>query len=227
MCCAGVTLDRQWRRLFPIRFRHLSGDASFSRWDRISFTHRSPSRDTRAESCHVFEDSISKEGTLPAGERSRLLEPMILGSASAATNAGMSLAIIRPRNTRFYWRAKKPGELSLERDAYKRSAGQVSMFDDDLAALEPSPYHFRFRFDDDGGRHDYANGDWEAHAMFWRRRLHVGEAEALREMSATFNDEYPRRGMAFAIGNQAKRPQVWQLLGVIRLDPVAQAELPL
>jgi hypothetical protein len=31
--------------------------------------------------------------------------------------------------------------------------------------------------------------------------------------------------MAFALGNQAKRPQTWQLLGVIRLDEVTQGEL--
>lgn len=40
----------------------------------------------------------------------------------------------------------------------------------------------------------------------------------------TFNDVYPRKGMVFAIGNQAKRPQTWQLLGVIRLDEAKQGE---
>jgi hypothetical protein len=40
-----------------------------------------------------------------------------------------------------------------------------------------------------------------------------------------YNDEYPKKGMAFALGNQAKRPQTWQLLGVIRLDELAQSDL--
>ena len=40
-----------------------------------------------------------------------------------------------------------------------------------------------------------------------------------------FNDEYPRKGMAFAVGNVAKRPQTWMLLGIIRLDEIAQGEL--
>jgi hypothetical protein len=31
--------------------------------------------------------------------------------------------------------------------------------------------------------------------------------------------------MVFAIGKQAKRPQTWQLLGVIRLDDTPQGEL--
>jgi hypothetical protein len=33
------------------------------------------------------------------------------------------------------------------------------------------------------------------------------------------------KGMVFALGNQAKRPQTWQLLGVIRLDEMLQGEL--
>jgi NAD(P)-dependent dehydrogenase (short-subunit alcohol dehydrogenase family) len=49
--------------------------------------------------------------------------------------------------------------------------------------------------------------------------------EALRWMNGKFNDEYPRQGVVFAVGNQAKRPQTWQLLGVIRLDEMTQGEL--
>ena len=52
------------------------------------------------------------------------------------------------------------------REAYRRAAGQTSMFDQELAELEPSPYELRFKFEDDGGKHDYENGDWETHAMF-------------------------------------------------------------
>lgn len=51
--------------------------------------------------------------------------------------------------------------------------------------------------------------------MFWGWRQKHGEAKTLRRMSEVFNDEYPKRGMVFAIGNQAKRPRTWQLLGVI------------
>ena len=101
------------------------------------------------------------------------------------------------------------------------------MFDKDLAEIEPTPFKFYFQFEDESGKHLYENGDWETHAMFARERRRKGEAETLRWMKATFNEEYPRSGMAFAIGNQAKRPQVWQLLGVIRLDEVTQRELGL
>jgi hypothetical protein len=95
-----------------------------------------------------------------------------------------------------------------------------------LKALEPSPYEFRFKFEDDAGPHDYANGDWEAHAMYFNGcRREGSEQAALDWMSKKFNEEYPRKGMLFCVGNMAKRPQTWQLLGVLRVDDTGQPAL--
>lgn len=226
VCCAGVTADGQWKRLFPVRFRHLAGDNSFARWDWVKFGYREPTRDKRAESCHVYEDSISVESTpLPPAERSRLLTPLITGSAQEAMELGRSLTLIRPRNTRFIAKRKSLAALAEEKEAYKIAAQQTSIFDKELAELEPSPFDFRFKFEDNAGRHDYQNGDWETHVMFWRWRERYGETGALDRMASVFNDDYPKRGMVFALGNQAKRPQTWQLLGVIRLDEMTQGDL--
>ncbi|HEX5998597.1 MAG TPA: hypothetical protein VFZ16_04235 [Hyphomicrobiaceae bacterium] len=226
VCCAGVTPAGQWKRLFPIRFRHLAGDSSFVRWNWVQFQYKRPTTDVRAESCHVFEDSIRIDGKLARKqEQVRLLTPLILASAKEAALKGQSLALIRPRNTRFITKAKSKTDIEDEREAYRRAARQTSLFDKELAELEPSPYEFRFRFEDADGKHDYANGDWETHAMFWRESRRKDANEALRWMASTFNEEYPRKGMVFAIGNQAKRPQTWQLLGVLRLDESAQGEL--
>jgi hypothetical protein len=225
VCCAGVTADGEWKRLFPVRFRHLGGDSSFSRWDWVRFTYRAPTRDRRAESCHVYEDSIVVEHRLAPDERSRLLAPLITGSAIAAMESGKSLTLVRPLNTRFIAKRKSAADLAEEREAYKMAAQQTSIFDKELAELEPSPFDFRFQFEDVAGRHDYQNGDWETHVMYWRWRDLYGEASALERMAGVYNDEYPMKGMVFALGNQAKRPQTWQLLGVIRLDELVQGEL--
>jgi len=115
---------------------------------------------------------------------------------------------------------QKPVRLSAE------AARQGSFFDDELKALEPSPYEFRFKFEDDAGAHDYANGDWEAHAMFFRESRRTGSDQAALEwMSRKFNEEYRERGMLFCLGNMAKRPQTWQLLGVLRVDDTGQQAL--
>lgn len=227
VCCAGVTDQGVWKRLFPVRYRHLSGDSSFNRWDWVNFRYRPPTTDARAESCHVFEDSITLDGKLESPrERTRLLTPLILKSPLEAQARGQSLALIRPVKPCFIAKPKTRAELDEERDAYRRAASQTKLFDKELADLEPSPYDFRFRFhDEDGKPHNYQNGDWETHAMFWLERKRSSEADALRWMEHTFNEVYPQKGMAFAIGNQAKRPQTWQLLGVLRLDVQTQGEL--
>lgn len=64
VCCAGVTLDRQWKRLYPVRFRHLTGENAFKRWDLVSYDYGRPKQDTRQESCHVHEESIRVDGEL-------------------------------------------------------------------------------------------------------------------------------------------------------------------
>jgi hypothetical protein len=225
VCCAGVTLDGKWKRLFPVRFRHLTGETSFKRWDWVSFKYGSPPSDARSESCHVFEDTILVGEKLPDAERARFLNPLIVPSAKHAAAAGQSLALIRPQQTRFIWKQKSAEDIQKQREAFRLAARQTSMFDSELAEIEPSPYDFRFRFKDESGEHDYANGDWEAHVMFWRECRRTSASEALKRMDAIFNSDYPKKGMAFALGNQAKRPQTWQLLGVIRLDETKQTEL--
>jgi hypothetical protein len=148
VCCAGVTVHGEWKRLFPIRFRHLQGNHSFSRWDWVNFRYAKSTHDSRVESCRVHEESLAVKGTLPKSERATFLESLVLPSISAAVERGQSLALIRPKNPRFIYRAKSPAKIAGERETLTRAASQTSLFDQDLAALDPSPFeqiHFRGR----------------------------------------------------------------------------------
>ena len=225
VCCAGVTPEGHWKRLYPIRYRHLAGDAAFKRWDNVRFRYRPPVHDRRAESCSVEENSIVVTNSMPSRERARHFEPLILSSVAEATRRGQSLALIRPRDTRFFYKAKSVAELAEEREAYSRAARQGLLLDKELEALEPTPYEFKFHFEDEEAPHTYANGDWEAHAMYYND-LRRGKSmdQVLEWMDHVFNVEYPSKGMVFAVGNQAKRPHVWQLLGVIRLDELSEVD---
>ncbi|MBC6437028.1 MAG: hypothetical protein GDA52_02545 [Rhodobacteraceae bacterium] len=212
------------KRLYPVRFRRLSGESSFNRWDWVNFKYRPPTRDQRPESCHVMEDTISVSGKMPVKDRAGFLAPLISSSVRDAADAGKSLALIRPRRTRFYCKAKTPEQVEKERETYRQAARQGAFFDEELKVLEPSPYTFRFRFEDGTGPHDYANGDWEAHAMFFNGRQREGSDEAvLKWMCKIFNEEYPQKGVLFCVGNMAKRPHTWQLLGVLRVDDTGQS----
>ena len=97
VCCAGVTREGHWKRLYPIRFRHLQDGQIFKRWNWVKFDYREPTRGKREESCHAYEDTISVDGVFPERERSPFLNRIIVGSADHAAAKGQSLALIRPR----------------------------------------------------------------------------------------------------------------------------------
>jgi hypothetical protein len=225
VCCAGVTSNREWKRLYPVRFRYLSADKRFQRWEKIQFKYRIPTHDRRVESCHIFEDKIAFTGTVAPQNRFALLAPVIVSCASAAATNGASLAVIRPTNTRFICKKKSDSAIESEIRAYRDASRQQGFLDKELAEFRPSTYRFAFSFSDDDGKHTWVCGDWETHATFFKWRRQYGDAETLRKLSGVYNDEYPKRGFVFAIGNMAKRPQTWQLLGVIRLDSAGQLDL--
>ena len=227
VCCAGITTDGEFKRLYPIKFRKLPNNVLFKRWDWVEFRYRPPTSDRRTESCHVMEETIRVKGIMRPSERTKVLSPLIVGSVTEASDDNRSLALIRPKNTKFYWKRKPETQIESERNIYRQAVSQGSLFDRQLKGLEPSPFEFRFKFEDDVGPHDYANGDWEAHAMF-RKGKNRGQSdeETLDWMNTIFNDEYPEKGMVFCVGNVASRPQTWQLLGVLRVDNNDQQSLP-
>lgn len=101
VCCAGVTAQGEFKRLYPVRFRHLKEGSSFSRWDNVDFKYVAPTRDSRRESCRVFEDTISIGKPLSAKPtvrasstrwcRPRSRPPMSVGTPSPNPAAEASL----------------------------------------------------------------------------------------------------------------------------------------
>ena len=103
------------------------------------------------------------------------------------------------------------------------AAGQESFPGKRLADFQPSPFQSRFKFEDGAGKHDYANGDWEAHAVFFQESKRKGSEEAALEwMKNAFKNEHPKKGMLFCVGNMAKHPHAWQPLGIPRVPDTGQ-----
>ncbi len=222
VCCAGVTAEGKWKRLYPIRFRHLR-DNKFKRWDWVRFEYEPPRTDTRTESCHVYEDRLWVESELPKKDRVSLLDPLIMPSTDMAASRGMSLTLIRPLKSEFRYRQKSIEDIENERAGYRFAAQQMSMLDKELEALEPVPYAFEFVYEDSAGKHKLQCGDWETSAAFWNISRGYGEKGALDHLLKTYNEDYPSKGLVFAMGTLKKRPKQWILLGVIRLDETQQA----
>lgn len=226
VCCAGVTASGEWRRQYPVPFRRLT--ETFGRWNWIEYDWISPkARDPRLESRRVQEDTLVVDGKMPRSERARFLNPLVLPSMDAAAALGRSLVLIRPRNTRFRHKAKTSALIAAERQKYQAASNQLSLIDKELIALDPCPYSFKFQFEtEDGVRHEMTCEDWETAATFYRfERLLGGATAALDRMDVVFNEEYPKAGLAFAMGTHSRHPDQWLLVGVLRLDTVSQTSL--
>ncbi|MBF0180156.1 MAG: hypothetical protein HQM03_09040 [Magnetococcales bacterium] len=227
VCCAGVTQDKQWRRQYPIRFRYLK-DNKFTRWQWVEYEWRL-SKDRRPESRRVVEESIRPLESMKERDRSAFLHSLVLGSTKEAEQRGQSLALIRPHVPKFSWKKKSNEEIVTERHKYAEAVRQLNLFDvnEEMRALEPCPYEFRFSFSTDSGSHNHVCLDWETSATFFKFRLKYGEQAALEKMQKIFGEQYIQKGMVFAMGTHSVHPQ-WLLLGVIRLDPPPrQGLLPL
>lgn len=221
VCCAGITEHGEWRRQFPVHFRRLQ--EKFARWDIIEYEYRIPKDDKRPESRRVQEDTIQVVGLVPLKERANLLSNVIVPSTAYAVAHGQTLALLRPQNVRFYWRKKGAEDIEDERRAYREAASQGSFFDKELTELEPCPYEFKFDYEDqEGHAHTSTCDDWETTAMFRNFSRQYGEDETLSKMKKVFEIEYPEKGMAFAMGTHSRYPDVWLLVGVIRLDEIRQ-----
>jgi len=230
VCCAGVTLrddgrQPEWRRLYPVRFRHLNGDAKFSRWSILEYKWHRPKDDPRPESHRVEEQSLTITGELPQRNHAPFLDPLLRASYVDAAQRGETLTLVRPKNLTFRWRRKSDAEVAGEKAAFAAASAQGSLLDEPLKAFEPCPYHLRMGFEDAAGKHGMTCGDWETSATFFKWRKTYGEDDTLARLKDTYEKSYTEKGVALAMGTVAKRPKQWLLLGIIRMDEVFQPRL--
>ena len=225
VCCAGVTRDFKWRRLYPIRFRRLQNDARFTRWQFVQYRASRPVHDARHESRHVYEDSINSGSMLSEKERTAMIDRLTLPSARHAAELGQSLTVVRPLRLEFSIKPRKQADYDALCRSYDHAAKQTSFLDAELKAFKPPPFRFRVRFEDADGSHNHECGDWETIATFTKWRDSYGEEQAIKLLTEKYNNEYQRKGMVVALGTMAKRPKTWTLLGLIRADIVTQGNL--
>jgi len=63
-CVAAINRQGQLRRLFPVPYRLLEGEAQFKKWEWINARVRKPEKDHRPESYRIDADSIERRSHL-------------------------------------------------------------------------------------------------------------------------------------------------------------------
>jgi hypothetical protein len=226
VCCAGVADSGQWVRLYPVTFRTLNEGQQFGRWDRIKFRWHKPKDDTRPESLRVDHQSIEIVGALKPKERLNCLHRIEVTSINKAELEGKTLVLLRPRDPKFLIRKKGDTDLRKEAEAFKSFAAQADLFNaKQLIPIEPCPFAFKYQYETDDGKREGTCQDWETDATFFKWRSLYGEDSALKRMHKAFGEDYPEKGMVFAMGTHSLYPDKWLINGVIRLDEIKQTSL--
>ena len=228
VCCAGISPDGKWLRLYPVSFRTLDDGQKFGRWDRIHFKWRKPKDDLRTESLRVDQDSISITGALKASERERFLSDLIVTSLDKERERGRSLALLKPRITGFKINKRKDEDIAADQASFDTLRAQQDMFNTkSIIPYTPCPYEFKYRYQTDDGAREGTCQDWEIEATYFKWSRDYGEKAALEKMQQVFGTEYPQKGMLLAMGTHSLHPDTWLINGVIRQDDIRQGSLRL
>ncbi|GAA0298839.1 hypothetical protein GCM10009087_05870 [Sphingomonas oligophenolica] len=230
VCCAGIDRKGAWVRLYPVSFRHLNDAQRFGRWDHIRYRWSKPkaTKDSRTESRRVDPQSIEIMRPLKQTDRNPLVARCVVTSLKREREANHSLALLRPEILDFWHEKHTPGELAERDSVLNQLRAQSDMFAP-AASLLPArtcPYSFHYRYRDDDGEHVGTCQDWETEQTYFARHREYGsEHAALDWMVQKFGEEYPRKGMALAMGTHRYRSDQWLINGIIRLDPEPQLSM--
>lgn len=209
-------------------YRVLEESQKFGRWHWVEYDFTSPGHDGRKESQKVVPESIAVSTKLKPSERSRLACALTRESVQEAASRQETLTLIKPAEVKLSWERKTSAALDGERRKHAALVDQLSFLDKPAKPLEPCPFEFSFKWKSEHGKvHSHTCDDWETSTAFFRRRQEFGEEGALKSLKNTYENEYLAKGMRFALGTHSRRDTQWLLVGVLRVDDQAQAELAL
>ncbi|MFI0243154.1 hypothetical protein [Streptomyces sp. NPDC016845] len=225
-CVAGIRLDRdspEHVRLFPVPFRLLDAQSQFAKYAIVEVDVRRHQQDRRPESWRPNLDTlkvIDRIGTRDGWrQRYSLLRPLIAPSLCAIkrdqARHGTSLGLFRPAAP-VHFRLEPAEPWPASKAAL---ADQMDLLDQDLKQLQWVPLEFRYRFrcnDAHCTGHDLALRDWEAgesYRKYLRTYGQTGVQDKLRERWSTRMFS-PGKAVHCFVGNLAKRPATFMLLGL-------------
>lgn len=226
ICCAAIDLHGNWLRLYPVSFRNLDDGRKFGRWDRIKFRWRLPKDDGRPESRRIDQESLEIVGQLKSRERYPFLSRRIVTSLDREREEGRSFALLKPEILDFNIERKPHEKIAKEAAAIEHLLKQDDLFNTQpIIPRKPCPMEFRYRYRTNDGERTGTCQDWETEATFFRWRELYGEERTLAEMRKVFGEDYPAKGVLFAMGTHSLYPDTWLMNGIIRLDELPQLEL--
>jgi hypothetical protein len=229
VCVAGISTDLHrpgWIRLYPINFRELGEHESFQRYDIITIDARPVRQDQRRESWRPMMQTMRTEHHLKQWRpRQQWLDSYVensmcrLDREARERSDARSLALVRPREVAGLRLEPHPGWTLAEQRKLDLYGNQFDPFNERHRTALAAPRFrgaYRYRCAEracPGHRQEIL--DWEFVALQQR----LADLSDARLRQALENNYLTRmcgadRDVAFYVGNQARRADVFSVLGV-------------
>lgn len=224
VCCAGITQDGDWVRLYPVPYRDLPGQGKFRKYDIVDVTaqRRESHKDNRPESWRPLLNTMKIVDHIPPtgnwDGRLAWIRPTILNGYAELLklqeSENKSLAAFRPSKLL----GVKVKDNTNRWSSKQLAAIQQSDLFSQKEPLEEVPYRFQIGFEDEiGNPHWLSIIDWEFFELWRGERTRLGcEQKAceqvrrkLEEVTSETND------LILFAGNQAdpRKRKTFMLLG--------------
>lgn len=230
VCCAGITPEGQFVRLYPIRFRHLPKDKRFNRWDVVEYVAGRSVGDHRPESRHVSEDSISIVQSGPQVDEeqkvrawSSHVSPSLVALKAENVATEKSLGIIKPDEGSLKFKARKLTAGSQEAKDLQGAFNQVSLLEATPLAKLVVDYEFSYRFTCGGYPHEMKIHDWEVQSAWHHFKIKYGDG-AMDALLEQYQNRIPERNLHFVMGTMKAHPRQFIIIGLLR-SAVAPGEV--
>jgi hypothetical protein len=226
VCVAGLRLDaghESWVRLYPINFRFMDGDHAFHKYDVVTLD-ATPASEGRRESWKPRIDSIQTVGHIDGWpKRMPHLQPFAqptMCSINRSYRTGPSLGLVRARLVQKLVITPHPGWSPDEQQKIDNYVAQAELFDmgRPKTALEAPRFKVAYRWkclEPTCAGHEQGILDWELSAF--QRRLPTDDDQARAQIQQRWFSQLcgPEKDVYFYVGNQAKRRNIFSVLGVV------------
>jgi hypothetical protein len=241
-CVAAINSAGELRRLFPVPYRLLDGDAQFQKWEWIYAKISLTDKDHRPESRRIDADSIERPGHIIEAKRGdwsqrlKWIEPHVIQSFAALesrrTTSGETLGFLRPA------RLVKL-EISPVKDADWTEADKIKLSQDGLfdseevkkrAQLRKLPFDFHYHYDSGNQLVKHKLVDWEVGALFWNCFRAYGPNGWESKFRERLEIGFKKKDLLFLMGTIHRFPDQWLIVGLVyppRQPPARDVQLGL
>ena len=230
-CVAGINRAGFLRRVFPVPYRLLDGDAQFKKWEWISAKLVKTDKDHRPETRRIDADTINRSGNVIKvkngdwSERLRWIEPHVVSSFCALEQrrqaTGETLGFLRP--SRLLELTIKKAETPDWTDSDKIKLSQEGLFDSvevkQRKPLRKLPFDFHYRYECSSNgvtqEHVHKLTDWEVGALYWKCVQTYGPAGWEEKFRQRLEVEFFAKDLMFLMGTIHRFPDHWLIVGFV------------